>query len=890
MINLIVVLATINMPLYENDFTTRVSSDTPPGEAWAVFKYTPGSQVAHNYLRKSLDRDSNEQYTRPYSGEAQDGWTKAIGYSLEQNHVCAVVTTDSDPALALTHKDVIINGVTSSATSHRSAVIHPLRNVFKTGKLKSQFDIRQPSSYVGTAYCWFRLQCENDVKVNNGDNVYFPCELGITSGNLAGAWRESGAAEGARSYFTLPAVTSLHWYRYYITYDLESETFEFDVYDLGLDRISMDEKPATPSMVSKSGCFRYSLAKAGGISGIFIHLNGQGTDGFYGEETYDDGKAFKVDNIKVAWQKPGTENYVECYRNDFAKSERRTIDGSSQLSHEYIQETVADTLSFKYRSDFVRSVTDSTKNGTPHLTPIYDDSDKLSKPQLVGVDGWRLAGDRDFRSCYPVVTTNKANQMLYCSHLAMAKQLMCQPITEGKVKFEIDQRMPLGWTATARCDIGLMSEKAYEKGISNASDPQFRFGLASSGAKGDVSKIEKSYGINVGATIKSDASAKLKALTWYRLQVVADLALRKASLYVYEIGENSPNKPEDFDSTNIGNAIASYENFDFASGSSDVRGVDIAAWSFTNYLISEKDVKDAEGNTVEAENVRFLVDNVRLWKAKGENWELVFKNDFTTSTRNYTCKSLDLTPSRYIDRPEYGEDGWAACPTHNASVRVTGDDSVIQLADKSISVVHPLGRNIKSGHLSAQYDVRLPAYWTYDRLQFEFGGATLASASTMASGTAKFNGHSAIRTGFGKGGYSSGSGRTYSKTVAWYDRGSSQGGERTVPFTYTYGQEYAFNAHWIRVRIEADVGAKRFNVAYYDMGVDHPEASTADGTLLTSYEGADFKYSDEPISHFWIFGGMYWSYAPWRNDAPGTMLIDNIRVYHIKPGLIIRLK
>ena len=68
MINLIVVLATINMPLYENDFTTRVSSDTPPGEAWAVFKYTPGSQVAHNYLRKSLDSDSNEQYTRPYSG------------------------------------------------------------------------------------------------------------------------------------------------------------------------------------------------------------------------------------------------------------------------------------------------------------------------------------------------------------------------------------------------------------------------------------------------------------------------------------------------------------------------------------------------------------------------------------------------------------------------------------------------------------------------------------------------------------------------------------------------------------------------------------------------------------------------------------------------------
>ena len=82
----------------------------------------------------------------------------------------------------------------------------------------------------------------------------------------------------------------------------------------------------------------------------------------------------------------------------------------------------------------------------------------------------------------------------------------------------------------------------------------------------------------------------------------------------------------------------------------------------------------------------------------------------------------------------------------------------------------------------------------------------------------------------------------------------------------------------------------KFDVAYYDMGKTHPTFDTPEGTKLVSYDGADFKYSDEPISHFWIFGGMNWSYAPWRDDAPGALLVDNIRICHTLNGttLIIR--
>ena len=876
--------------LYENDFSTRTSGDLPPGAAWTVFKYTPGIPLADNYEAWGLAPDSNAWYTRPYSWvPSQDGWTKAVAYALRANYVHTTVSGESDPALVFSNKDAYIYDTNTSAADHTACVMHPLRNVFTNGMMKAQFDIRQPASYSGNVFCWFRFEQEYDMKINNSDTGSFPLEVGLTSGSLAGGWRPAESNVGVRVYYTFGAVSALHWYRYYITYNIDNETFEFDVYDLGTERISMDAMPSGSPKASRLGCFRHSIASRGGISGVMIRHTGQNTGALYGEAGYDDDKAYKIDNIKVAWQKPGTVGYVDCYRNDFTKSERRTIDGSRQMSHTYVSQEVADHLDFTYRSDFVRSVANRTSNGsstaTPYLTSYYDSS-RADATQLVGIDGWRTSGHKDYKGC-PVVTTNNANQMLYCASFGMAKQLMCQPITSGIVKFEIDQKMPAGWTGTPRCDIDLMSENAYEQGTNNTANSHYRFGLgAATSTGGSTSAIRKSFSIYAGGNYRS-LSVSLKPLTWYRLQVIANLDTKKASLYVYEIGANAPAAPEDFDPGDTSNAVLKYENSSFETGG--VRGSGIAAWGFTNFLNSQGNVKDSDGNTVPAENVAFHVDNVRFWKQNGDGWELVFKNDFSTSRRYFTRKSYDLNPTLYIDRPEYGEDGWASCPTYNSPVNVTGTNTVIQFRDQYVSVVHPLGRNIKSGKMLAQYDVRLPAYWVYDKMQFEFGGATIASAST-ATTPVRFNGHSAIRTGFSRGGYSSGSGGNYSKAAAWFDRGASQGGETNAVFTYVYGQEFDFNAHWIRVKIEADVSKHKFDVAYYDMGKGHPTVDTPEGAKLVSYDGADFKYSDEPISHFWIFGGQTWSYAPWRDDAPGALLVDNIRICHQRNGTTVVIR
>ena len=102
--------------LYENDFSTRTTYDLPPGAAWATFKYTPGIPLADNYERLGLVEGNNGWYTRPYSWKPdQDGWTKSVAYALTNNYVYTTVSTESDPALVFTDKDVVINGTQTYA-------------------------------------------------------------------------------------------------------------------------------------------------------------------------------------------------------------------------------------------------------------------------------------------------------------------------------------------------------------------------------------------------------------------------------------------------------------------------------------------------------------------------------------------------------------------------------------------------------------------------------------------------------------------------------------------------------------------------------------------------------------------------------------------------------
>ena len=91
------------------------------------------------------------------------------------------------------------------------------------------------------------------------------------------------------------------------------------------------------------------------------------------------------------------------------------------------------------------------------------------------------------------------------------------------------------------------------------------------------------------------------------------------------------------------------------------------------------------------------------------------------------------------------------------------------------------------------------------------------------------------------------------------------------------------------MKIEANMSAKTWNCAAYDMGTAQPTLTTADGTPLDSWTGMHFNFN-EPISHIHMYGGRSPSYMPWRDDAPGALMIDNIIIRHSKVGttMVIR--
>lgn len=861
--------------VYENDFATRTTSDLPPDGEWSEYRYGKGVALAYNFENQS----SLNRYITPYSWyPAQDGWTKTFGYALLENNMFTTVTDEDDPALVFTDKDVVIGSTQTYAKDHMVAIMHPLRNVFTNGEIKLQFDIRQTASPTSAQISWLRLEEEYDMRSDTGGISAFPIELGLAGSSLSGGWRENESdADGSRVFKTFGSAQALHWYRYCVTLDLDRNVSSFEVYDLGTSRIGMDALPGGAPVVTRENCyFRRKIGSTyGGISGIMIRTSYRDTLGYYGESTYNDDLAYKYDNIKVAWKAPGAVAFTDCYRNDFSKSRRRTIDGRNGLSHTYSLADATASSTFTYVTNLVRVCTDYSINGKPFLSAPYQ-SGLANQPQHIGVDGWRVAGHSSYT--YPmVVTTNNGNRVFTPVYTAMLKQPMCQEITSGKVRFEFDQRMPKGWNGTPRCEIDLFSAAAYDNGVNCQSDSLIRFGLSGSTDRDAlVNGLRKTYSVYLSGAYKNDSfTPNFKPSTWYRLQLIIDLDLWKVDCKAFEIGANAPVRPDAVDVANL-TQVAAYLNQNMLNPSGTGFKGGVAAWGLTNYQRSQD-----SGEGGDAAECAMLIDNVRCWKEDGNGgWTLVFVNDGSTTVRqNYTRQSLALNPDPYFDRPEWCEDGWNGCPTYNTPLRIVGNDSVLQYGEQYSSIIHSLGRNIRHGELTAQFDVRVPTYWDNSvNFSVAFGGGTMASAST-ATTPYRFNTHYAFTAGIGPG-KSNGSSGASTRTIFFLNSGSA-----VSEWFATSAYEFANN--WLRVKILANMDTGRFSVNWYDLGTAHPTFDTPEGEPVKSFSNAQFRFNDEPVSHFHIVGGRTPSYQPWLDDAPGSLLLDNIRVCHIKPGMTI---
>ena len=880
--------------VYQNDFAIRTSAE-PHSSVWATYEYDKGGPVAYDYdytsefnlLTGIYPWQGTASGTVPYS--QQDGWFKKYlgmdknGTYRYTNRGRTSITDETDPAIVCSMVDNA-----KPATNHSIIVHHPLHNVFTNGVIKFQFDIRQPVAPTAKIFSWLRLVTENDMKNDNYSYTNMPIEVGLSSSTFSGGWRKDGDADGKRTFYSRSGATGGHWYRYYVTCDIDTSRSSFEVYDLGTERISMDAMPSgTPAWSGSNLLFVKELTAAtGGISGIGIRFAYTDTTAYYGETGFDDKAAYKYDNIKVAWKAPTASSFAECYRNDFAKSMRRTIDGSGSTSHTYTLSEQSETSVFTYPAELIRKSNDGSYTGKPYLPAASNGV--VDVVQKAGIDGWRHVGQTGGFVGVIALTTNGANRVGMLTKYCQIIQPMCEDITNGLVKMEWDMRMPKAWNAgSARASIILTNNKGYDEGYAFAyGDRPLTLGICSATGAGNKDAPVKTYSIwNSTATshygtYNSAWASKFTSNHWYRIQLFMDLDQTNYWFHVYDAGTSAPSSPGSFDYP--APLVSSTTNGLYGAGLKK-HGLGIGAYGFVMWNNPDSDAGYA-----------ILVDNVRCWKGNGnDGWDLVFQNTFSTTTRYFKRKSLKMMKSKYIDRPEYGEDGWAAMPTYVGSSCVAGANPSLYSGDDIFSIVQPIGRSVRSGKLYAQYDVKVPVFWTsrMTYFWFQFGNGGLASASTWKSNAYRFQNHRTIRTGMQRS--MSGSNPSVdattgvaNKTAIILQDGTGDGTDGSTKAKHIDG---AYVGHWIRMKIEADMSAKTWNCTAYDMGTDQPTLATADGTQLESWSNLHFNFN-EPISHIHIIGGRAPSYMPWRADAPGALMVDNIRICHTLNGttLVIR--
>ncbi len=878
--------------LYENDFAARRSEEAPPSSVWATYEYDKGGPVAYDFDRTSSFNTYTGMY--PWQGTAsgtvsysqQDGWIKKDwGTASRYSNVGRTsITDEDDPAVIYSAKD----NSSKTARQQGAIILHPLRNVFTNGIIRAQFDIRHPDSPENTdKMSWFRLVSEYSMKGDNTNGDQYPLDVGL-SGSLSGHWRDSGHPDNTADYHTFGAVQALHWYRYVVTCDLDVQTSGFEVYDLGLSRIPMDVQPDSSAIASKSGLlFRKNLdASTGGISGIGLRFAYTDTNGYYGEEGFNENAAYKYDNIKVSWKASGATSFTDCYRNDFARSMRRTIDGSGELVHNYVQTENDETSTFTYGSELIHKAGDFTWKGKPFLPATFGTAGEVQNP---GVDGWRFAGRSGFTG--PVtLTTNGSNRVCFISSSCQCLQPMCDDITNGLVKMEMDMRMPQGWNISnsGYTTLFLTNSKGYDEDTYFNYYTLVRLGLCSSNGSGNSTTPVETYSVvnssetTLNASYNASWASQFKALEWYRLQLFIDLDKTNYWFYVYDLGSSAPSTPDSFDSSDTANALVAGATNKLCSAGVTQFGLGIGAYGVLNW---NEPKKNGSFNG----NYAMYFDNVRLWKGNGNGgWNLVFKNDFSTTVRNIRRKSVNLLKSRYIDRPEYGEDGWSAMPTYNYPARVAGSNAALYSGDDYISLVHPIGREVKSGILYVQYDVRLPVFWpsSPNYFRFQLGNGALASASTWKVNAYRAGSHRTIRADFQMNSTADSTTGVKNQTDIAVQDGTGTGGDGT---TLKHQLGNSCIGHWIRMKITANMREKTWSCSAYDMGATQPTLVTTDGTLLNSWEDLHFNFND-PISYLYIMTGKTTSYAPWRNDMPGALMVDNIRIAHALPGTTLTLR
>ena len=955
--------------IYRNDFTTRESAGTiPESDVWHEARPYPSTtrqiisyaspDTYKEYHGHGFDVSGKHRWLYFHdlfhedlyaSGHATyDGWfhpnwrtgtdsSETGGYSNLWQHRFGINAEGTDA-------DGNVNPSAwfyyDTATERQGYVLQPWHNSFTNGQLKIQVDMRAPLQWAITSPRHFLLfpvydkymRMEAwDGKSNTGE--VSPGKFGFRCGGTAGRENRTypmyydcrKAKDGTTTQLGNnysgdgASEKNCYWFRFEVTYDLETARFSGTVKSLDKDWITglasdivksnaFEALPrptfATTTSSLKSTNLKSSLwigcatnaagqlttdlarlwREKGGLSGfaLFVgQLSSSGTLKLQGGASKGTAIQPLVDNIRVSWKAPSATDFAVCYENDFQTRRYRTLSAPSA--------TTTATYAPKTESVAVQDVFSGYPDGainTYNILPVLTSSRKNAAGEP-GVDGWRRHyWANDNSTAAPVGVYGNPKSVTGTGGKVMAfgwnasYSCLSQPIgtsfTSGKVTLQADLFLQGEWEdytyVSDRNRAMLVLGSAAMHTADTAAFPtsaaaSFGYRKARTGEENAyVYHWEPIAGPYGKATVLTGDPPEKN--TWYRYRIVADLDKKTYDVTVWEMGEDS----QPLGTEAPAEAFFTQTGIAFENDVTDIGSFAIYGYGYGN----------ADSNGL---NRRVLVDNIVV---KHDD-DTLYTNDFARRVRTTGAQPTATGYLAYEYNLPDGQDGWirpdGVGDEYGWALATIRDDNGNACA--SFGAVREAGTSTRYGHVFGQVfagerfafsvDIRPPHSFKAKggRASVTLGGRSLEQ---LQAHEAIADADKMIEFGF------KGTATAYADGV----------GEAGVPFvgdqtlTFTKAPDLS---HWYRFELNGKVSSDTCQMRVYDMGTTHPTVDTPKGTLVCSVSGlVPEKELSTGLSAFCLTAEQVGNTPGETGMDARQMLVDNIELKKIEESLSILIR
>jgi len=493
-------------------------------------------------------------------------------------------------------------------------------------------------------------------------------------------------------------------------------------------------------------------------------------------------------------------------------------------------------------------------------------------------------------ACFSNQTGQYGNQ-----HEVMAVQTLHNAFSNGVLRFSVDLRGPA--RNNANFSGGYFRVKALfgaetDPGSAAYAPYALAFGMdgGSASAPGALLAVGSDGNWESPTTYGSALVTVPDRTHWYRFVADMNLDASTYSCSVYDLGTDQPTPQTATPETTAGK-VSGKKLYRRVAEYGPVCGIGIHTKNMSAYsAVSSSDSTLSYANCPSADNLRVW------WKATEDDSDfgethLVYDNDF--AKRRFRCLQGTTASTETADRLAVptsdaytywdvattdkvstavtlvatsgttGRDGWSLAEGTN-KVNVTKTDEgggnvlAMTTAYGYTKVVHAIGKNLTSGKVKFEGDLRLPDKW-YSKSSRTFTLCLGTDALTENGSTAY-----AIRVGFG--------GETNGSNTGFYPYCyvDTAGGATRLDNSVSLAP-----STWYRVCVTADLATKKYDFALYELGTKSGGFDRAVPTTPVYTRTANGFYPATAPSALTMLAVYAYSCG---SDWKGAEIVDNIRI------------